>query len=67
MINFYIKGSTRGKAVVAYFRRSVRIVDNLGDINMLVSVNVLRPKEIIPNIKKKVLEVGSYGDFKVSI
>jgi hypothetical protein len=60
IINFYLKGSTKGKPVIAYFRRSVRIVDDLGDINILVGVNILRLEEITPNIRRKVLEVGLY-------
>ena len=67
MMDFYIKGSTKGKPAIAHFRRSIRVVDNLGDVNMLVGVDVLRPEEITPNIKRRVLEISSCGDFEAPI
>ena len=54
-MDFFIKGLSKDKEVIIYFRRSIRVIDNLDNVNILVGIDVLGPKEITPNITKKIL------------
>ena len=54
-MNFFIKGLTKGKSTITYFRRLVRIINNLGKVNILVRIDIFSPKEITLNVSRKLL------------
>jgi hypothetical protein len=62
ILDLYIKGESYRRTVVAYIRRTARLVDNLR-ANILVGIDILGLELVTPNMLTKRLYFGYYDDF----